>query len=80
MGAWAGVQSMPDTSSLRSKAPHGKDRDAVSADVRSRNLPPYPEPDFSDEKWPAWKVTVMVVGFCVAFWTGVAYLITSLFG
>jgi hypothetical protein len=31
-------------------------------------------------KWPAWKVTVAVVIFCGAFWSGIGYLAVRLFG
>ncbi len=33
-----------------------------------------------EPRWPAWKVTVAVVVFCSAFWTGVGYLAMRLLG
>lgn len=33
-----------------------------------------------DGKWPAWKVTTLVILFCGAFWTGVVMLAMRLFG
>ena len=36
------------------------------------------EPDIG--KWPAWKVSLFVIGFCGAFWAGVIYLCLDLFG
>ncbi len=36
---------------------------------------------FNEEpKWPAWKVTVAVVVFCAAFWSGIGYLAMRLLG
>ncbi len=31
-------------------------------------------PGETDAKWPPWKVTVVVIVFCAAFWGGVSYL------
>ena len=31
-----------------------------------------------EPKWARWKVTVVVVLFCAAFWSGVAYIVTRL--
>lgn len=39
-----------------------------------------PDPFADDPRWPAWKVTVAVVVFCGAFWTGVGYLAMRLLG
>lgn len=39
-----------------------------------------PAPGDHDVRWPAWKSAVFVVGFCGAFWAGVAYLAFRLFG
>lgn len=51
------------------------------AGERSRNLSPdIHDLPYEDEKWPAWKVTVFVVAFCGAFWTGIAYLLARLLG
>ena len=36
------------------------------------------EPDIG--KWPAWKVSLFVIGFCAAFWTCVIYLGVRLLG
>ncbi len=36
--------------------------------------------EFSDARWPAWKVTVFVIAFCGAFWAGLAYLLVRLLG
>lgn len=33
-----------------------------------------------EPKWAAWKVTVVVVVFCAAFWSGVAYIAMRLLG
>ena len=54
--------------------PLGKDATAV----RDAGSPP-PEPFAGETKWPAWKVTLAVVLFCGAFWTGIAYLALRLF-
>jgi hypothetical protein len=40
----------------------------------------YPDPYADEPRWPAWKVTVAVVVFCGAFWTGIGYLATRLLG
>lgn len=39
-----------------------------------------PDPFADDPKWPAWKVTIVVVVFCGAFWSGVGYLAMRLLG
>ena len=39
-----------------------------------------PDPFADDRKWPAWKVTIAVVVFCGAFWSGVGYLAMRLLG
>lgn len=40
-----------------------------------------PQDHFQDEpKWPAWKVTVAVLVFCGAFWSGIGYLAVRLLG
>ena len=39
-----------------------------------------PDPFADEPKWPAWKVTVAVVVFCGAFWTGIGYLAMRLMG
>ncbi len=39
-----------------------------------------PDPFADDRKWPAWKVTVAVVVFCGAFWSGIGYLAMRLLG
>jgi hypothetical protein len=33
-----------------------------------------------EPKWAAWKVTVVVVVFCAAFWSGVGYIAMRLLG
>ena len=33
-----------------------------------------------EPKWPTWKVTVAVVVFCGAFWSGIGYLAIRLLG
>lgn len=38
------------------------------------------DPYADDPKWPAWKVTLAVVFFCAAFWSGISYLATRIFG
>jgi hypothetical protein len=53
------------------------------ADVRTRRddgSSNPPDPYAGQAKWPAWKVTVAVVVFCGAFWTGVGYIALRLFG
>jgi len=37
-------------------------------------------PGDTDAKWPAWKVTVVVIVFCAAFWGAVAYAAVRVFG
>ncbi len=39
-----------------------------------------PDPYADEPKWPAWKVTIAVVIFCGAFWSGVGFLATRLLG
>jgi hypothetical protein len=39
-----------------------------------------PDPLANEPKFPAWKVTLAVIVFCSAFWAGVGYLATRLFG
>jgi hypothetical protein len=34
----------------------------------------------TDAKWPAWKVTVVVIVFCAAFWGAVGYAALRIFG
>lgn len=33
-----------------------------------------------EPRWGRWKVTLIVVLFCAAFWSGVAYIATRLLG
>jgi len=33
-----------------------------------------------EPRWGRWKVTVVVVVFCAAFWSGVGYIATRLLG
>ncbi len=33
-----------------------------------------------EPQWARWKVTVVVVLFCTAFWSGVGYIATQLLG
>jgi hypothetical protein len=40
----------------------------------------YPDPYADEPKWPAWKVTLAVVVFCAAFWSGIGYIATRLLG
>lgn len=54
--------------------PLGKD-----ATVRRETESTPPEPYAAEEKWPAWKVTLAVILFCGAFWTGIGYLAMRLF-
>jgi hypothetical protein len=39
-----------------------------------------PDPFADEPKWAAWKVTLAVVVFCGAFWTGIGYLAMRLMG
>jgi len=39
-----------------------------------------PDPFSGEPKWAAWKVTLAVVLFCGAFWSGVGYLAMRLLG
>ena len=48
--------------------------------VTSRSGMNPPDPYADEPKWPAWKVTVFVIVFCGAFWAGVLYLLSRLFG
>ncbi len=47
-------------------------------------LPPSPDPALDGEeeqaKWPAWKSTLFVIGFCGLFWGGVIWLALRLLG
>ena len=40
----------------------------------------YPDPYADEPRWPAWKVTVAIAVFCVAFWAGIGYLAMRLLG
>ena len=52
-------------------------RESPLADRSAMN----PPDSFAGEsKWPAWKVTVFVIVFCGAFWGGLFYLLSRLFG
>jgi hypothetical protein len=33
-----------------------------------------------EPRWPRWKVTLAVVVFCAAFWSGIGYIATRLLG
>jgi hypothetical protein len=60
-------------------APRAGDADSAAniiADIDAGG----PDPFADEQKWPAWKVTVAVVVFCGAFWTGVGYLAMRLLG
>jgi len=49
-----------------------------AASVRVNDLD---DPSLAYEpRWGRWKVTVFVVLFCAAFWSGVAYIATHLLG
>jgi hypothetical protein len=37
-----------------------------------------PDPFAGESKWAAWKVTLFVILFCGAFWSGVAWLVLRL--
>lgn len=39
-----------------------------------------PDPYAGERKWPAWLVTIAVILFCAAFWAGVSYLGSLIFG
>lgn len=39
-----------------------------------------PDPYIDEPKWAAWKVTLVVVVFCGAFWAGISYLAMRLLG
>jgi len=54
----------------------GRNTRAGSDDGASDPSDPYA----NETKWPAWKVTVAIVAFCGAFWTGIGYLALKLFG
>jgi hypothetical protein len=54
----------------------GRDARTGSDDGASDPSDPYA----GDTKWPAWKVTVAIVAFCAAFWTGIGYLAFKLLG
>ena len=64
----------------RLKPPASKGSGAAGGNGEtSLNYSTHPgDPHLDGDKWPAWKVTMFVVGFCGAFWTGLAYLLVSL--
>ena len=39
-----------------------------------------PDPYADERKWPAWMVTIAVILFCGAFWAGISYLGSLIFG
>jgi hypothetical protein len=49
------------------------------APVRVEDQAPPPDPYADQTKWPAWKVTLAVIIFCGAFWTGIGYLVLRIF-
>jgi hypothetical protein len=50
-------------------------------DADRRTIEPLRTRSVQDEpKWPAWKVSTFVILFCGAFWTGLVWLGSSLFG
>ena len=54
-------------------------RPSKDASVGNDDQAPLPDPYADQTKWPAWKVTLAVIVFCGAFWTGVGYLVFRLF-
>ena len=70
----AGRKSLATTDSHTHSA--WGDREAMSP----RADEPFDETFASEPKWPAWKVTVAVVVFCAACWTGIGYLAVRLLG
>jgi hypothetical protein len=57
------------------------DVDAGCADIRRAVADDamLSDPLADEPKWPAWKVTVALVVFCSAFWSGVWYLASLFF-
>lgn len=58
-----------------SDSEHPRAGEPVNIDLEQEN-----DPYADDPKWPAWKVTLAVVFFCAAFWSGISYLATRIFG
>ena len=64
-------------SSLMDDANPQRNRESDPKPMLSSNPP---DPYADEPKWPAWKVTIAVIVFCSAFWAGVGYLFSRLFG
>jgi hypothetical protein len=66
----------------RSAAKAGEVETPFSAGVRRTGdiEAAYDDPLAREPKWAAWKVTVVVVVFCAAFWSGVGYIAMRLLG
>lgn len=80
--------SVWNTGGLLARQPHTSQMTTVHFDdVAGRVRVPTRRTDWStrgpedaDAKWPAWKVTVVVIVFCAAFWGAVAYAAARVFG
>jgi hypothetical protein len=70
-GSRSNVTSFEDVAEARAKRAMMPANDGVDDG--------HPEPDVGG-KWPAWKVTTMVVLFCGAFWAGLFWVAMRLFG
>lgn len=81
-----GLESRLGTTNSQSgwgTAARGAGADATYAAAPTRYSPweDVSEERLADEpRWPAWKVTLVVVVFCAAFWTGIGYIAVRLLG
>lgn len=67
--------------SIWRSAPLGGDADkAFAPGLRRREDEAHDELLAREPQWARWKVVVVVVVFCAAFWSGVGYIATRLLG
>lgn len=65
----------------RATARRGEVGTPFSAGLRHGDLDAsYADPLTQEPKWSRWKVTIVVIVFCAAFWSGVGYIAMRLLG
>jgi hypothetical protein len=64
----------------RATARRGEVETPFSAGMRHGDDVSYADPLAHEPKWSRWKVTIVVVVFCAAFWSGVGYIAMRLLG
>lgn len=64
----------------RASATGGEVKNPFAAAMRRDEDTSYDDPLVHEPRWSRWKVTIVVVVFCAAFWSGVGYIATRLLG